>query len=120
ASGHDYGQQERTPHRRTRGHVRHSTHPRADGAGGRARRREISAELAGLMHNHETELEAAERRIRSIPRCGAAKLKRMEETFLNLLEAIGEDPQHEGLLRTPARAACAFEFLTNGYRQDLD
>ncbi len=72
------------------------------------------------MHNHETELEAAARRIRSIPRCGAAKLKRMEETFLNLLEAIGEDPQREGLLRTPARAACAFEFLTNGYRQDLD
>src|SRR5438874_10986909 len=72
------------------------------------------------MHNHETELEAAARRIRSIPRCGAAKLKRMEETFLNLLEAIGEDPQREGLLRTPTRAAKAFEFLTNGYRQDLD
>ena len=44
----------------------------------------------------------------------------MEETFLNLLEAIGENPQREGLLRTPARAARAFEFLTNGYRQNLD
>ncbi|MGH8102731.1 MAG: GTP cyclohydrolase I, partial [Chthoniobacterales bacterium] len=44
----------------------------------------------------------------------------MEETFRNLLEAIGEDPQREGLLRTPTRAARAFEFLTNGYRQDLD
>jgi GTP cyclohydrolase I len=70
--------------------------------------------------NGETELQAAERRMRSLPKCGAAKIARMEETFRNLLEAIGEDPQREGLLRTPSRAARAFEFLTNGYRQDLD
>ena len=70
--------------------------------------------------NGETELQAAERRIRNIPKCGAAKLARMEETFRNLLQAIGEDPQREGLVQTPCRAARAFEFLTNGYRQDLD
>jgi GTP cyclohydrolase I len=73
-----------------------------------------------IAQNHETELEAAERRIRKIPRCGAAKLASMEKSFLELLEAIGEDPQREGLLRTPTRAARAFEFLTNGYRQSLD
>ena len=72
------------------------------------------------MHNHETELEAAERRIRSIPRCGAAKIASMEQSFLDLLKAIGENPEREGLLRTPTRAARAFEFLTNGYRQSLD
>jgi GTP cyclohydrolase I len=72
------------------------------------------------VHNSETELEAAERRIRSIRRCGAAKLAAMEQSFLDLLEAIGEDPQREGLRRTPGRAARAFEFLTNGYRQNLD
>jgi GTP cyclohydrolase IA len=71
-------------------------------------------------HNGETELEAAERRIRSLPKCGAAKLARMEDTFRNLIEAIGEDSQREGLRRTPLRAALAFEFLTNGYRQNLD
>jgi GTP cyclohydrolase I len=69
---------------------------------------------------HETELEAAERRIRSLPRCRAAKLEGMENSFRDLLEAVGEDPEREGLLRTPARAAKAFDFLTNGYRQDLD
>ena len=44
----------------------------------------------------------------------------MEQSFLGLLEAIGEDPQREGLVRTPGRAARAFEFLTAGYRQSLD
>jgi len=70
--------------------------------------------------NGETELQAAERRLRAIPKCGAAKIARMEETFRNLLEAIGEDVHREGLVRTPVRAAKAFDFLTNGYRQDLE
>jgi GTP cyclohydrolase I len=68
----------------------------------------------------ETELQAAERRINKIQRCGAARVASMEQSFLELLEAIGEDPQREGLLRTPNRAARAFEFLTAGYRQSLD
>ena len=68
----------------------------------------------------ETELQAAERRISSIPRCGAARVASMEQSFLALLQAIGEDPQREGLVRTPERAARAFEFLTAGYRQSLE
>ena len=71
-------------------------------------------------NNHETEFEAAQRRISQIPRCGAARLASMEQSFLALLEAIGEDPQREGLVRTPGRAARAFEFLTAGYRQSLE
>jgi len=70
--------------------------------------------------NHEPELEAAERRIASLRPCGAAKLAGMERSFRDLLEAVGEDPERQGLLRTPCRAARAFEFLTNGYRQSLD
>ena len=72
------------------------------------------------MHNHETELEAAERRLSKVPRCGEAKLANMERSFLDLLEAVGEDPQREGLQKTPNRAARAFEFLTNGYRQSIE
>ncbi len=43
----------------------------------------------------------------------------MEHLFTELLTAIGENPQREGLLRTPKRCAEAFQFLTSGYTQDL-
>lgn len=44
----------------------------------------------------------------------------MEKDFLNILNAIGEDPQREGLIDTPKRASSAMRFLTSGYAQELD
>ena len=51
---------------------------------------------------------------------GKIDLETLEEAYHSLLEAIGEDPNRQGLVRTPIRAARALEFLTNGYRQNLD
>jgi GTP cyclohydrolase I len=44
---------------------------------------------------------------------------RLEQTFRDLLEQLGEDPEREGLLRTPHRVARAMRFLTNGYGEDI-
>jgi len=41
-----------------------------------------------------------------------------EEAVRAILRHIGEDPQREGLARTPTRVVQAFEFLTRGYNQD--
>nr|WP_210772396.1 GTP cyclohydrolase I FolE [Panacagrimonas perspica] len=43
----------------------------------------------------------------------------VEEHFRAIIEAIGENPDREGLVKTPYRAARAMEFLTQGYEQDL-
>ena len=54
---------------------------------------------------------------------GAAAAAEREERIARLtkelLEALGEDPEREGLLKTPLRAAKAWEKLTEGYRLDL-
>ncbi len=42
-----------------------------------------------------------------------------ESTIRDLLEQIGEDPNREGLLKTPHRVATMYEFLTRGYREDV-
>ncbi|MCB0359440.1 MAG: GTP cyclohydrolase I FolE [Bdellovibrionales bacterium] len=44
----------------------------------------------------------------------------MRELCRQLLQAIGEDPDREGLRETPARYVRAFEELTRGYHESLD
>jgi GTP cyclohydrolase I len=42
----------------------------------------------------------------------------IEENVRQILEYLGEDPDREGLVKTPYRVARAFEYLTKGYQQD--
>ena len=48
------------------------------------------------------------------------KQKKLEKNTRDLLELIGEDPNREGLINTPKRVAKAWNFLTKGYKEDLD
>jgi len=42
----------------------------------------------------------------------------LEKAYLQVLENIGEDPDRDGLKRTPERVAKAIQFLTRGYQED--
>ncbi len=44
--------------------------------------------------------------------------EKFEESVRNMLEIIGEDPNREGLVKTPERVFKAFEFMTKGYKQN--
>lgn len=44
----------------------------------------------------------------------------METYFKKIIETLGEDPNREGLVNTPKRAAKAIEFLTQGYHQSVE
>lgn len=57
---------------------------------------------------------ASEMSVVNLPR-----LNDIKTAYTNLLEAAGEDVNREGLLKTPERAAKAFEFFTAGYHHDL-
>ena len=45
--------------------------------------------------------------------------QRVAELIRELLIEIGEDPDREGLIRTPERVAKSYEFLTGGYKIDV-
>lgn len=46
--------------------------------------------------------------------------REMESVVRRFLELLGEDPNREGLLKTPQRVAQAWEYLTRGYRTNVE
>ncbi|XP_036388158.1 GTP cyclohydrolase 1-like [Megalops cyprinoides] len=48
-----------------------------------------------------------------------SRLPVLEAAYTSVLQALGEDADRQGLLRTPLRAAKAMQFLTKGYHESI-
>ena len=73
-----------------------------------------------MIQRHNSDLDIGERFTRESNRLPERDLDTIANAYRELLQGIGEDVNREGLQRTPDRAARALEFLTQGYRQNLD
>jgi GTP cyclohydrolase I len=51
---------------------------------------------------------------------GSKPMNSMKDSFANIITQVGEDLTRPGLVDTPQRAAKAMEFLTRGYRLNID
>ena len=72
-----------------------------------------------MIRNHDSDFLTEEQPTREFICLSEENLDKLSRAYQELLEAIGEDPDRQGLRRTPIRAARALEFLTQGYRQNL-
>ena len=68
----------------------------------------------------DTNFDISERLTLNRNRLAPDRVAEMERIFGELLDAVGEDRERQGLLKTPGRAARSFEFLTAGYRQTVE
>ncbi len=44
---------------------------------------------------------------------------KLQGLYYNILQELGENPEREGLIRTPERVAHTLSFLTSGYHQNI-
>jgi GTP cyclohydrolase I len=49
---------------------------------------------------------------------GASGTAHMADAYRSIIQQLGEDPEREGLIKTPERAAKAMQFLMQGYDQN--
>lgn len=67
------------------------------------------------MDNHTNHLDEEENGYIKIDRYNTSKITAVADHYKDILGQLGEDPEREGLIKTPERVAKALQYLTHGY-----
>jgi len=70
------------------------------------------------LENNMEDTDFQEEEYKKIDRYNTSRIDRMSVHYTEVLKDMGENPQREGLLKTPERVAKAMQFLTHGYGID--
>ena len=73
----------------------------------------------GSIHDAD-DIEFTDRFYTKIESYGMDTIEQISESYRSIIERFGEDPEREGLVKTPERIAKAMQFLTQGYAQDAE
>jgi hypothetical protein len=73
--------------------------------------------IHSFVHSHKAKSTLS--RLHASPAEKLARQTRLAAAVRTVLECIGEDPDREGLLRTPERYAQALMWMTRGYEERL-
>ena len=65
-----------------------------------------------------TELDDNEEFYRKVEYYNKARTEKLSYHYKEILKLLGEDPEREGLVKTPYRVAKAMQFMTRGYTED--
>ncbi|XP_072546332.1 GTP cyclohydrolase 1 [Salminus brasiliensis] len=84
----------------------------ASSSGGKTSNQTSSCSTSSVMESWKEErTRSVEDNEMSLPSIAAA--------YTTILRGLGEDPQRQGLLKTPWRAATAMQFFTKGYQEKI-
>ena len=77
---------------------------------------ELSLIVAAIEWNEESITRSPRKDTEDVVK---KKVEAMSSAVTSVLQCIGEDPEREGLVKTPERFAKAMMFLTKGYTETL-
>jgi GTP cyclohydrolase I len=87
--------------------------------GGQVRRAASSLYRPDSAHRPSSPGKGTLARLNATPEERTAREQKLADAVKVLLECIGEDPERDGLLKTPERYAKALLWMTKGYEERL-